>query len=179
MAEKKKASKPVGINVYEDSNGRFVYYDRFNKKGYQIIRSDYRKFNVLSTKLITALAVGYLTYALTNKFLFGVIAFAFIYVAMFITFRKMFIKGSTYIDYFKPSKNDSFIVKLANRTPKGKVYIIIVLLIAISVLSIINVQTTDYDIAITIFNYVLAIGSFVIAIIYCYILAYKNKSNQK
>lgn len=177
MAAGKKASKPVGINVYEDSQGRFVYYNRFNKKGYQILKSDYTRFNVLSNRLITSLAVGYLTYALTNKILFGLIALVLIYIAMFIAFRKMFIKGSTYVDYFKPSKEDSFINRLAKNTPKKKICIIIALLLAIVVLSIINAKTSNYDISAIVLNYVLAAATFVIAILYSYVLFYKIKNN--
>lgn len=177
MNNNRSTKKPVGISVYEDAKGRFVYYDRLNKKAYQILRSDYGKFNVLSNRFITSLAVGYLTFAITNKLLFGGIAFVLIYISLFVAFRKTFIKGSTYIDNFKPKKGDSFISKLAKNTPKKKVYIIIALLIAISVLSIINVQTSNYDATISALNYVLAAGALVIAIVYCFILVYKIKNN--
>lgn len=135
----KTVIKPTGINVYEDNRGRYVYYDIFNRKAYQIIRSDYKKFNILSTRGVTAVAVGYLVFALTNKIWIGLIIAAFTYIGMLVTFRKTFIKGMTYIDGFKPEKRGSLIQRLSARTPKSKCIIFIVLLIALTVLSIINI----------------------------------------
>lgn len=177
MAKNKKETKPVGLGVYEDDKGRFFYYNRSTKKAYQILKSDYGKFNVLNSRAISSLAVGYLVYAFTNKLLFGGIAFVLIYIAMYVAFRKAFIKSSTYVDNFKPEKGETIITRIAKNTPKKKVYIIIALLFMLSVLSVVNVLTTNYELSIQILNYILAVVAFIIAIIYCAILVYKNKNN--
>lgn len=174
---KNNLSKPIGLNVYQDDKGRYVYYNRLSKKAYQILRSDYKKFNVLSTRFLTSIAVGYLAYALSNNLIIGAVAAVLIYVSMFIAFNKAFIKGDTYVDNFKPDRSESFVSRMSKNTTKGKCIILIVLLIAIAVLSVINVKTQNYEPMIVGLNYTLVVGAIIVAGLYVAVLINKTKNN--
>lgn len=170
-----RATKPVGFSIYQDEKGRYIYYDRLSGKAYQVLKSDFKKFNVLSTRIITSIAIGYLTYAISNIIWIGIVVGLAVYIAMLIAFRKIFINGTTYVDGFKPSKNESFITKAAKRVSKVKCIALIILLFALSILSIININTQEYELTILVLNYVLAIGSFGFGILYCVVLSHINK----
>lgn len=172
-----KKPQPIGFNLYYDDNGRTVYYDRINKKAYQISKKEESKYFFFSSRPITAFALGYLAYYLTKSWAITIFVGVVTYLLMLLFFRKMFLADLPVAPKFIPGKKEPLYVRFANVFSVNRIIVIIVLALLLSVGTFINAYLSDYSETIKILNYVLAFGALVFALFYMYVLKYKKKNN--
>lgn len=173
----KQVQQPIGFNLYTDEGGRTIYYDRINKKGYQISKKEESKYFFFSSRPVTAFALGYLAYYLSNNWIITIFVAVATYLVMLFFFRKMFLPDLVELPKFVPGKKEPLYVRFAHTFDNRRIIVIIVLAFLLSIGTLVNAYLSDYDQIAKILNYVLAAGAFIFGCFYIYVLNYKKKNN--
>lgn len=171
-----RTGKHMSFSLYQDENGRTVYYDRFNKKGYQISKKDEKKYFLYSSRPVSAFLVGYIVFYFSHSWILSIFAGIVTYLVILFFFRKLFLADLPEVPKFVPLKGDPLYVRSANMFSKAKIIVIIILAFLLAIGTAINAFMSDYSQIVLILNYVLALGAFIFGCFYIYVLMYKIKN---
>lgn len=164
-----------GLHIYKDERNRPVYYDVFSKTGY-ILSNNEARYKQYSMRFMMGI-IGFILMMLFNMpilvdFAVGIA----VYIFMEVKFRK-FLKTLVRIENFKcdeKMKSQQSIKTLDT----NKVVIKMILLIALSVLIIINAQNEGYTGWLLYLNYVISILSFIFALYHAKELISRKQNSQ-
>lgn len=150
-----------GMHIYKDERGRAVYYDVFSKTGY-ILANNEARYKQFSMRFMMGI-IGFVLMMLFNMPIFvDVIVGLGVYGFMEYKFRQ-FLKTLVHVENFKcdeKMKSQQSIKTLET----NKVIIKMVLLIALSILIVINAQNEQYTGWLLYLNYVISILSILFAL---------------
>ena len=169
--------KAIGFSMYNDDKGRTIYYDKVSKKAYLIDKKEESKFLFFSSRPATGFVVGYLAYYLTENWAIAIFAGVATYLTLLFFFRFMFLKDLIEVKNFVPGKKEPLALRLADRFDTSRIIVIIVLALVLSVGTIINAFISKYEGLTLYLNYALAIGAFIFACFYGYVLIVKKRNN--
>lgn len=154
-------SSVSGMHIYKDERQRPVYYDIFSKTGY-ILANNEARYKQFSMRFMMGI-IGFVLMMLFNMPLWvDIVVGLGVYGFMEYKFRK-FLKTLVHVENFKcdeKMKSQQSIKTLDT----NKVVIKMVLLIALSVLIIINAQNEGYKGWLLYLNYLISVLTFIFAL---------------
>lgn len=171
-----RVGKHIGFSLYQDDKGRTVYYDRINKKGYQISKKDEKKYFLYSSRPVSAFIIGYIAYYFSHSWPISIFVALVAYLVILFFFRKLFLADLPEAPKFVPTKGDPLYVRSANMFSTSRIIVIIIIAFMLAIGTVINAITSNYESVILILNYALAAGAFVFGLFYIYVLIYKLKN---
>ena len=170
----------VGLHVYTDERGRYVFYNIFDKKGYWINDDDeYKKYTIYQSRLPLAIIIGFIVTSVLNRFWLGIGLGIFIYVGMTFMFYKNFVPSLKVISGFKKPENSSLITRIVEPLSQARIITASILCLAMSILLCVNVQMSDFDELTAILNYALSAIVLVFSIIFLVAFYRKRKMEGK
>ena len=162
----KKNPRLFGLHIYTDDKGRYVFYNIFNKTAYLLSAAeDIKKYGIFQTRLALAILVGFVVLNYLEMPILGVTLGVVIYVVMTVIFYTKFINGLAVVKDFDIEAQDSFLMRYLGPLSNTRIVVSIVLLVAISLLIIVNVNVSDFDELIVILNYVISGIAALVAVI--------------
>ncbi|MDO4198098.1 MAG: hypothetical protein Q4D13_03780 [Erysipelotrichaceae bacterium] len=180
MAKKTKlqAKDLVGLNIYHDPKLGTIFYDIFSKKGYQLINQDVPKYNIYLGIMPLSLAATYLIYYWFNISFIGCIAvFIGIWMIGEIISRYVFFYKLPVADNWKPFKKDNVFISMAKTYSVARLIVLTILLIAISVITVINANMQHMEGINLYASYIIAAGAGIFALVTLISLIVKKKNN--
>lgn len=141
----------VGVNIYQDSRGRNVYYNRLTGDGYVISPANVSKYNFYAKRFILPLiAFALLSTMNVGGYELGIFRSALICgglaLAMEYYFRFRFLKSLTTIPNFKPEKKQTHFQKIIEAHPEKPLLIVKSLLyLALGIVFVFYAYESNYD----------------------------------
>lgn len=180
MAKKStnQAANVRGLNIYKDSYGRSVFYDRLTKCGYLITPKDANLYALYSKRLIIPIFIFVLIFESTIAGVtLGLSESIFVCLAavmmMEVLFRFHYLKGLTPIPNFKPTAKEDFITRMTKDMPKGMLIFKAILYFALAVLLILLAYSENYDMEL--FSLCVIVSFIVVIIGIVYLISYLKK----
>ena len=151
MAKKStnQAANVRGLNIYKDSYGRSVFYDRLTKCGYLITPKDANLYVLYSKRFIIPIFIFVMIFESTIAGrVLGLSESIFVCLAavmmMEVLFRFHYLKGLTAIPNFIPTVKEDFMTRMTKDMPKGMLIFKAILYFALSVLLILLAYSENY-----------------------------------
>ena len=130
-----KASELSGLFIYQDPKRGPVFYDIFTRNGYILTSSDVRIYSIYAAMLPMCLIVSLAMVSLFGlPYTNALIVFAAMMILSEIFFRIFFFYKLPMIENYKRPKKDNIVVSFAKDYSRTRLYILIFLLAALSVL---------------------------------------------
>lgn len=176
MSKQAPKGRLVGLHIYNDDRGRYIFYNIFDKRAYWINDdTDFKKYSVFQIRLPLAIALGFIIVMLLDKVAFGIITGILVYILMSVYFYVKFIPSLKEVKNFtKP--DTSFVDRFTEPMSPLRLLAATIMTFLISVLLVVNAYISNYDKITTILNYVLAVLAFGFAIMF--LVAYVKKRQQ-
>jgi len=180
MAKKttNQATNVRGLNIYKDSFGRSIFYDRLTKTGYLITPKDANLYVLYSKRFIIPIFIFVLIFESTiGGFTIGLTESIFVCFAsimmMEILFRFHYLKGLTSIPNFKPAAREDFMTRMTKDMPKGMLLYKAILYFVLTALLILLAYSENY--AFELFTLCVIVSSIVAVVGIIYLIAYFKK----
>lgn len=146
-----KTDKPdniYGLNVYEDSKGRLIYYDILKKQAVYIPTFDFKMFSFYKYRyMLTVATLIVLTTLLSEFFQWNILLPIVITVAVYVTletkFRK-FINTKQVVKHFNKEECKGYF-DIVNSQDPTKMMIKIGLYVVLGVLLVVNAYDKHYE----------------------------------
>ena len=153
----KKNPRLFGLHIYTDDKGRYVFYNIFNKTAYLLSAAeDIKKYTIFQTRLTLSIVVGFFVLNFFKMPILGVSLGVGIYVVMTVVFYTKFIANLAVAKNFDRKGQDSFLMRYLAPMSNTRIMLAVVLLVAISLLIIVNVKINDFDQLTIILNYIIS-----------------------
>ena len=177
-----KNNRLGGLHIYTDAKGRYVFYNVFNKTAYLLTATDdIRKYTIFQTRLAISILVGFVVLNFLDMPVLGVILAVAIYVVMTVIFYTKFIANLAVAKGFDIKSQDSFLMRYIGSMSNTRIIVGIVMLVALSVLVIVNVKISDFNQLTNILNYIISGIAAILAVILvvAYILKLRTEKGGK
>lgn len=172
------SEKLTGLHIYQDDKGRDVYYDIFSKKGYLLQPSTLKKYFLFKNRYIIAAALGILLLGFIQPPYLPILIGVATAIALEIYFRISFLPSLSTVKGFKPSERQSYLNRIIDNTPKGKIIMKVVLYLALSILLVVNALQAGYTGINLYFSLGLAAAGLVMSVIQVMALVKLNQRNK-
>jgi len=140
----KKASDLKGLNIYQDPKKGTVLYDFITKKGYQLTTSDVGKYSLSQAFLPVAVVLTYGLYSFGNLNMRASIIISIIaYILMRLIYRFKFLNNLPYIENYQLPDNGNIFINASKKYSKLRLIALMVLALALTVLTIIYLLTSN------------------------------------
>lgn len=151
------AKELKGLFIDQDPKKGCVYYDVFTKKGYILSNSDVKTYNLYSVAFPLAIVAGYLVFLLKFPLWSAIVAAVAIYIISKIMFRYKFLYTLPEIPNYVRKNKDNIIVLFSKKYSTPRLVVLTFLLLAISIVTVINANISNYEGVILYLNYVLSL----------------------
>lgn len=173
-----KASELKGIGIYQDPKKGTIIYDWLTKKGYQITTSDVGTYTVSKAFFPIGIITFYLFHNMIGvKTLTSLIIAVAIYIALKIIYRIKFLNNLPAIENYKRPGGSNIFDNAAAQYTKKSMIVVIVMSIALIILSIIYIKTTQLDTIELIGFILLTLAAILLFIYFVIALIKKNRGN--
>ena len=174
-----KNDRLFGIHIYTDDKGRYVFYNIFNKTAYLLSAADdIKKYNIFQTRLGISILAGFVVLNFLNMPILGVGLGVAIYVVVTVIFYTKFIPNLAVAKRFDIRGQESFLMRYLGPMSNTRIMIIVILLVAISLLIIVNVRVSDFDELTVVLNYVVSGIAALVAVILLVAYVFKLRSEK-
>ncbi|MGB4985826.1 MAG: hypothetical protein WBO70_08645 [Erysipelotrichaceae bacterium] len=161
--------KPRGMHIYQDSKGRYVYYDIFTRNGYIINASSINKYYFFQNRYILSIILTVLLATLIpNPMTIVGIGFSTVAVLEFL-FRAKYLTTLTTLTRFVPTTKKSFINQIVDADVLSKVIMKVILYLALAILIVLNGYEQKLGTFMMVVSY--AIGVFALGMSGTYLIA--------
>lgn len=157
-----------GRNIYQDKNGRNIYYDYLTKKFMYINKEDENKFFIYKNRFAIIILLVALTYDILFKQnqLYAFIGALILEISFEIYYRTRIFSKLKQAKNMEKRKRISPITSIIQNKNKPKIISLIVLYLLFAILLTINTQIENYSLGITLISYLLAIGALYFSILH-------------
>lgn len=130
-----------GINIYHDKQGRPVYYNRSQKRGYRISKNQETSFKTYYSRFILTVLVFIFMYILFRLNIWISIAISLVaYIFLEYKFRKL-LSNCVIIENYEPHKEIK--TAMSTKTPMSGLVLRFILYMASGVLLIVNAYVSE------------------------------------
>ncbi len=145
------------FGVYQDINGRTLYFNYFYKNAFIINKKDEKKFNLYANRFVVPVLAFIIFISLEFNVLTSTIAFVFSLFVMSFMFHKSFLKSLSTVEKYELKPKQDKINKLVNTNQKTNLLVKALLFILIGILLPINAYLNNTEISYLVISSFLAI----------------------
>ena len=169
MAPKRKlkASELSGLWIYQDPKRGTVFYDILTNRGFSLVSKDAKTYMFYLACLPMAILLAYiLNFIFKTNTLVTIILGVVIYIGLELAFRFFFFYKLPEVENWKRPKKDNIVTELAKKYPKGRLFLLLFFLVALTICMIIYAKMENMQglllYAMYILSSVTAIGSIIV-----------------
>ena len=173
---KLKANELSGIWIYQDPKKGTVFYDILTGKGFSLVSKDVKTYALYLACLPSAILLAYIVQLIfkTSPGITILIGFI-IYLVLELLFRFFFFYKLPEVENWKRPKKDNVVVELAKKYPRGRLFILLFFLVALTVCMLIYAKMENMQGLLLIAMYILSIGTAIGSIIVILAIIKQNK----